>query len=138
MCVRTIIYTRAQLNPWMSGFSRVTAYYDVALFGMLFHDCLLDVCTQNASATCGHAHRQDPSWRGVHPRPGQTPEKRKRLFKWDPKELGPIPSWDNEWRQAATELTKPLAAELTKPLATELTLGTTRGDRSQTRVWSER
>jgi hypothetical protein len=34
---------------------------------------------------------------------GQTPEKRKRLFKWDPKELGPIPSWDNEWRQVATE-----------------------------------
>jgi len=31
---------------------------------------------------------------------GEESEKKKRLrlFNWDTKELGPIPTWDNEWR----------------------------------------
>ena len=72
----------------------------------------------------------------MHPRTNSR--EAQELLQVGPQEFGPIPSWDNEWGQVPTELTKPLPAELTKPLATELTLGTTSGDRSQTRVWSER
>eukprot|EP00960_Hanusia_phi_P062057 765032-Hanusia_phi.AAC.1 len=28
-----------------------------------------------------------------------SPKKPKKLFNWNPAELGPIPIWDNEWRQ---------------------------------------
>ena len=69
---------------------------------MLFHDCFLDVSALRMQVRpAGTRIVKIPLGEEcIH---GQTPEKRKRLFKWDPKELGPIPSWDNEWRQVDTE-----------------------------------
>jgi len=32
-----------------------------------------------------------------------SPKKPKKLFNWNPAELGPIPIWDNEWRQEQDE-----------------------------------
>jgi hypothetical protein len=32
--------------------------------------------------------------------------KRRNMFNWDPKELGPLPTWDNEWRQVKREIFK--------------------------------
>ena len=31
--------------------------------------------------------------------------KRRNLFNWDIKQLGPLPTWDNEWRQEADKTT---------------------------------